>query len=74
MEYWTIMVITLGTTVFDADTSLIPYPSAQSCGDAIMPVYDTLADAFPDLVIQCVETVHLSSTLRPMPRPEELKK
>ena len=74
MEFWTIMVISFGTTVMDADSSLIPYRSAQACGDAIMPVYDTLSDTFPDLMIQCVETVELSSTLRPMPRPEELKK
>lgn len=73
MDFWTIMVITFGTTVLDADASMIPYPSAQACGDAIIPVYDTLHDAFPDLMIQCVETSTLSASLRPMPRPEELK-
>lgn len=74
MEYWTVMLITYGTVVMGADASLIPYPDAKSCGDAITSVYDTLHDAFPDLTIQCVETTELSSTLRPMPRPEELNK
>lgn len=73
MEFWTVMVITYGIRVLDAEVSLIPYPSAHACGDAILPVYDTLHDAFPDLMIQCVETTELSSSIRPMPRPEALK-
>lgn len=67
------MVITFGIDVMDANTALVPYKSEEACGQAIMPVYDTLHDTFPDLVIQCVETEQLSSTLRPMPRPENLQ-
>lgn len=72
MEFWTVMVITYGTTVFGADVSLVAYPSAKTCGDAIPAVYDTLFPSFPDLMIQCVETGTLSSSMRPKPRPEEL--
>lgn len=68
------MLISYGTVVMGADASVIPYPDANACGDAIMSVYDTLHDAFPNLTIQCVETEEPSSTLRPMPRPKGLTK
>ena len=73
MEFWTVMLISYGTAVMGSDASLIPYPSVEDCGNAIMPVYDTLHADFPDLMIQCVETQEVSNSLRPMPRPEGLK-
>lgn len=73
MEFWTVMVITYGIRVLDAEVSLVAYPSAQACGEAILPVYTSLQDAFPDLMIQCIETTELSSSIRPVPRPEGLK-
>lgn len=69
MNMWTIMVISYGVTVFQADTSLIPYPSRESCGDAVEVVAGTMIADFPDLVVQCVETTVPSASLRPKPNP-----
>lgn len=72
MNMWTIMVISYGVTVFQADTSLIPYPSREACGDAVEVVAGTMIADFPDLVVQCVETTVPSASLRPKRRPEGL--
>lgn len=72
MEFWTVMVITYGVTVLGADVSLVPYRSPKECGDAIVPVYDSLASTFPELMIQCIETEEPSVLIRPKPRPEGL--
>ncbi len=35
-------------------------------------MFDLLADEFPDLMVQCIPTEALSSSIRPMPRPADL--
>lgn len=72
MDFWTIMVITFGGGVFADEQSLIPYPSAKACGEAIEVVYETLHDPFPELVIQCVESDEPSRVLKPKRRPADL--
>lgn len=72
MEFWTIMIITYGGAVFGDETSVIPYPSPRACGDAIEAVYATLAEPFPELMIQCRETAEVSRMVYPKPRPADL--
>lgn len=73
MKFWTIMVIIYGTSVFEKDQSMIPYPSAEACGAAIEPIWDSFDAAFPDMVIQCVPTELPSRMIRPKARPAHLE-
>jgi hypothetical protein len=66
------MIITYGASLFQGQQSFIPYPDAMACGEAIMPVADSLRPTFPELMVQCKETDLMSSSLRPKPRPEGL--
>lgn len=72
MKFWTIMIITYGAGYFDGEQSLIAYPDAMTCGQAISTMYDALHPTFPDLMIQCKESDQLSNPMRPKPRPEGL--
>lgn len=76
MKFWTIMIISYGVGglngAFEDEQSYIPYPSVKDCGEAIEVVFETLADSFPDLMIQCKETKLLSRAVYPRPRPTDL--
>lgn len=69
MEYWTVLWITVLSGPLDGSTSGLIYPSLESCEQAAPIISDTLAY---DHTTECRETYQSSSSLRPMPRPEEL--
>lgn len=70
MTYWTILFVTALGGPFDGETSYMVYPSLETCEAATAAISSTLPY---DHRIECEETTTLSSSLRPMPRPEELK-
>lgn len=70
--FWTILIITY-SGLLDGSVSYVALPSQDACEEAMDLTYDLLYPQMPDLMLQCVETATLSGTIRPMPRPEDLK-
>ena len=69
MEFWTVLWITVLGTQVDGSTSGLLYPSLAQCEAATTIISATLTY---DHSMECEETVTLSSSIRPMPRPEGL--
>lgn len=69
MTFWTLMLISFveGDTRYDP---ALAYPSVSECGEAIERVGESLSKVDPDLSIRCVRTDVLSSTIRPVARPD----
>lgn len=80
MTYWVFMVIMFGHNAFGVDDtayrdtiSLIPFKGDKECGDAILTMDAILRHNFPDLVITCVPTQIIATSIRPEPHPEHLE-
>lgn len=69
MEYVTVLWITVLGTQVDGSTSGLLYPSIAECEAATTIISATLPY---DHTMECEETVTLSASIRPMPRPEGL--
>ena len=69
------VTILIATTTFDGQDTAItfaPYDGPHECGLAI-PAVSAALNAFPDLVVRCVQTPIISQSPRPKHRPEGLK-
>lgn len=71
-EFWTILIITYSGALFDGQVSYVATPSQDACEEAMNIMYDVLHPKMPDIMIQCIETTTMSSSIRPMPRPDDL--
>lgn len=69
MEYWTVLWITVLSGPLDGSTSGLIYPSLEACEAATTTISNTLTY---DHSLVCEETITLSASIRPMPRPEGL--
>jgi hypothetical protein len=67
MDFWTFLVITLAAP-YEGHVSMIPYPNAMACGQAMEPVMATIPMSID--MAQCIETDVLSFSIRPKRRPE----
>lgn len=69
------VTLLIATTTFDGQDTAItfaPYDGPHECGLAI-PAVSAALNAFPDLVVRCVQTPILSASPFPKHRPEGLK-
>lgn len=73
MKFWTILLITYGMAEFEGEISPIPFVAMENCGDAMETLYDLMAEADPDVMVQCIETALPSGSVRPMKRPDHLE-
>jgi hypothetical protein len=71
MEFWTVLWITVLSGPLDWSTSGLIYNSLAECEAAIATVIDTI-DGQYDYSVVCEESMTLSSSIRPRPRPEGL--
>jgi hypothetical protein len=71
MEFWTVLWISVLGGQLDGSTSGLLYPSLEACEAAIPAVVGTIGEAY-DFSVICEETVTLSASIRPMPRPAGL--
>ena len=69
MEYITVLWITVLSGPLDGSTSGLIYNSLAECEAAIAQVISTI-DGQYDFSAICEESMTLSSSIRPMPRPE----
>lgn len=69
MKFWTMLLITYGAGHFDGFQTVIPMESVEECSKAINPIYESIIDANPDMMVQCIETKIPYSSPRPRPNP-----
>lgn len=72
MTFWTIMWITFTVPDHGTMQTVLLYPSAETCGDALLEVYPTIYRHYPSSDAQCRPTRLLSASPRPKARPEGL--
>jgi len=67
-------VLLIAIYVIDGESieSRILLPDYPSCSQTIEPLYEALSSSYDDLAVMCKGTGILSSTLRPVARPEGL--
>lgn len=68
------VTLLIATTTYSGDDAAIvfaPYDGPHECGLAI-PAISAALDAFPDLVVRCVQTPILSASPFPKHRPKGL--
>jgi hypothetical protein len=73
IEFWTILVITYSGELLEGNVSRVALPSHKDCEEAMTLTYEALYPHMNDIMIQCTETPTPSNTIRPKPRPKDLK-
>lgn len=69
-EFWTILVITYSGALLGGDVSYVALPSHSACVAAMDVIYEELYPHMPELMLQCIDTDTMSSSIRPKARPE----
>ena len=70
MIYWTFLVIVFGAGPFEDSVSIIPFPNARECGDAMPVLEEFLRANHPDVSLHCMQSELASGSIRPKPRPK----
>ena len=71
-KFFTIMWITFTASDHGTMQTVLLYPSAEACGEALLEVYPTIERHYPSSAAQCRPTALLSASPRPKARPEWL--
>jgi hypothetical protein len=70
-KFWTFLILTYPVLGENAET-IILFPSAKQCGDAMPVIYEPIREVYRDSMAQCRQTSILSSSPRPRARPDNL--
>jgi len=66
---WTFLVITYGVGPLDGYQSVLALPSQEACEEQMLTTMDDLLPLMPDLMLQCIPSGAMSTSLRPKRRP-----
>jgi len=72
--FWTVLILTYTVPSSEEFEARILFPSMESCGDAMVEIYEPMRKIYRDSMAQCEESDILSGTIRPRARPEGLGK